>query len=372
MKNESEENKPLILIVDDVPRNLQVLGNILKEEKYQISVATTGEDALEMLQHMHPDLILLDIMLPGIDGYEVCRRLKSDENTCEIPVIFLTAKTDSEDIIKGLKLGAVDYVTKPFNGIELLSRVRTHVELRLSQMRLKELNATKDKFFSIIAHDLKGPIAAVQQSTEFILESYDDFEKQVFFDLLKDLNVSSKNLMRLLQNLLSWARSQTGRIQYHPEEFQLHPLSQNVVELLRQAAKSKEIELINTISKEITVFADEHMVSTIFRNLINNAIKYTDAQGKVILSAEKKTGHILVSVTDTGVGIDPGHIDKLFRIDEQYSTLGTREEKGTGLGLILCKSFIERNSGTIDVKSTPGGGTTFLFTLPVNANAVLS
>lgn len=364
MTAQKDTDKPLILIVDDIPRNLQVLGHILKEENYNISVATTGEAALEMMEHINPDLILLDIMLPGMNGYDVCAKLKGKDETKDIPIIFLTAKTDSDDIIKGLKLGAVDYVTKPFNGIELLTRVRTHVQLRLSQKQLKELNATKDKFFSIIAHDLKGPIAAVQQSTEFIVDSYDDFEKEVFLDLLKDLNVSSKNLMRLLQNLLSWARAQTGRLSYNPEPFQLKHISQNVLELLEQTAKSKEIDLVNDIPDNLTVFADEQMIHTVFRNLVNNAIKYTKPGGCITLSAEQKNKNIMVSVKDTGIGIPTEHIDKLFRIDEEYTTLGTNEERGTGLGLILCKSFIEVNKGQIDVTSELEKGTQFTFTLP--------
>ncbi len=362
---EKENNKPLILIVDDIPRNLQVLGTILKEQDFDVSVATNGESALEMLTHIKPDLILLDVMMPGISGFDVCKQIKGNPQTEEIPIIFLTAKTDSEDIIQGLKLGAVDYVTKPFNGMELLTRVKAHVELKLSRESLKELNATKDKFFSIIAHDLKSPIAAVQQATEFIIDSYDEFDKEIFLDLINDLHHSSKSLMSLLENLLNWAQSQTGHLHFNPVTLTLSKLAQSNFSILQNSANTKNISLEINIPEKLTIYADKNMICTVMRNLVSNAIKYTQ-NGKVTVKAEADENNVIIAVTDTGLGINKKNIDQLFQLDTQLSTTGTNNEKGTGLGLILCKAFIEKHEGTIKAESEVGKGTTFTITLPKN------
>jgi two-component system sensor histidine kinase/response regulator len=157
-KNTAENPKPLIFIVDDVPGNLQVLIHILKQEEYRIAAAGNGHQALDMIPAARPDLVLLDIMMPGMDGYEVCRQLKTNPAAADIPIIFLTAKAETADIVKGFELGAVDYVTKPFNPAELLVRVKTHLELKFSREKLTDLIAARDKFFSIIAHDLRNPV----------------------------------------------------------------------------------------------------------------------------------------------------------------------------------------------------------------------
>jgi two-component system sensor histidine kinase/response regulator len=160
-KNTAENPKPLIFIVDDVPGNLQVLIHILKQEEYRIAAAGNGHQALDMIPAARPDLVLLDVMMPGMDGYEVCRQLKTNPAAADIPIIFLTAKAETEDIVKGFETGAVDYVTKPFNPAELLARVKTHLELKFSREKLTDLIAARDKFFSIIAHDLRNYVTVM-------------------------------------------------------------------------------------------------------------------------------------------------------------------------------------------------------------------
>lgn len=256
-------------------------------------------------------------------------------------------------------------------GVSALSAVITKRKmeeeaLRESEAQLHELNATKDKFFSIIAHDLKSPFNAVIGFSDMLIEqvqnkNYDGIEE--YAEIIRD---SSKRAMDLLANLMEWSRSKTGRMEFNPEIIDIVELINEVTALLSHSAKQKSI----TISKEtpdiVTVFADKAMTCTILRNLISNAIKFTQPEGQVVILVHPKISELIVSVQDSGVGITQENIDKLFRIEVNHSTLGTQNERGTGLGLILCKEFIEKHGGTIWVESEVGKGSKFCFTIPKN------
>lgn len=376
-----KENTPLILIVDDIPKNLQVLSNILNAEGYQISFASNGEQAISVVNTTAPDLILLDIMMPEMDGYEVCEKLKADDKTAHIPIIFLTGKAESEDIVRGLKLGAVDYITKPFNSAELLSRVRTHLELKLSrdaivkynseleeaQKELRLLNASKDKFFSIISHDLRGPFSGFLGLSELLAEEYDDLEKEDISQIAESMNKAAKRLFSFLENLLDWSRSQMGRMDFNPMQLDLFDHVFRIFELYSNTSKEKNIELVSDISRGNYIYSDSNMLSTILRNLISNAIKFTKPGGKIIVQRNDipDSNFAEISVVDSGVGMGEDALSKLFRIDEKYTTVGTAQEAGTGLGLLLCKELVEKNGGSIRVESEIDKGTTFTFTVPL-------
>ena len=214
--NNDDTKESKILIVDDVPKNIQLAGSILQRQDYNIFFANNGETALNLAQTNAFDLILLDIMMPGMDGFEVCEQLKKDPNTREIPVIFLTAKTDTESTIKGFDIGAVDYVTKPFNEKELLARVRTHLELRAARESLREANVTKDKFFSIIAHDMKNPFNALLGLSKLLLNNFDVFDEDKKKYFIQNIYQSSDQGYKLLENLLDWSRMQTGKMVCQP------------------------------------------------------------------------------------------------------------------------------------------------------------
>ncbi len=369
MHNNSKEKqtKPLILIAEDIPKNMEVVCNILKKAGYRIAMAGNGRQALQMVSNVKPDLILLDILMPEMDGFEACRQLKQDPGIKDIPIIFLTAKTDTTDIVNGFKLGAVDYITKPFRGEELLSRVKTHLELKFSREALKELNATKDKFFSIIAHDLRDPLQFLLLSADSLYNDYDSFDETKRKDYIHRFHNNSQQLSALLENLLTWARSQSGSIEIKPGEIDIGALAAETIDLLKGNAQQKDIALSSLIGTGIFAFADKDMIRTVLRNLISNAVKFTPRGGEVKVNASTSTkgDRLEISVTDTGVGINEQDITGLFRIDVKKSTRGTDNEKGTGLGLILCKEFVEKNNGTITVTSTPGKGSCFTFTLPV-------
>jgi len=376
--NRDYEFQSNVLIVDDIAENIQVLGNILDEHDIEFSYASGGKEALEAIAFNKPDLLLLDINMPEMNGFEVCEKLKKEPETKKIPVIFLTARTDREDIVKGLTIGAVDYVTKPFNPQELISRVKTHLELsnsrkmidaqnerlRKAYTDMKETNKTKDKFFSIIAHDLKEPFNTLLGFSELLLKEYDNRAPEENKEMIQHIYNSSIHGFDLLNNLLEWSRSQTGRIEYKPCDFSLTDLVRQNIVSISSAANKKNIDVQNEIKEYIMAFGDQRMINTVVRNLIVNALKFTGSGGEIVLSQKEENEFIIVTVTDTGVGISEKNLSKLFNLTESFSTPGTEKEHGTGLGLILCKEFVEKNGGKIWVESEYGRGSKFSFSIP--------
>lgn len=360
-----------ILIVDDVPKNIQVVANILQPRGYRMAFAQDGKTALRMIGDAPFDLVLLDVMMPGLDGFAVCEELKKDPELREIPVIFLTARSETEDIVKGFEKGAVDYVTKPFNSAELLARVKTHLELKRSREQLaaanselEELNATKDKFFSIIAHDLRNPIQALLLSSELLKANFQRMETRKVESYIEKFSENSNHIADLLENLLTWSRSQRGKIQCLPSQTMVAPVISESLDPLREHASRKNIRLVSQVEADISGFFDRQMVSTVCRNLISNAIKFTPGGGEVTVSADSSGENLEITVSDTGVGIPADKIDGLFSVGAQESSKGTAGEKGTGLGLILCKEFTEKNNGSIRVRSQLDSGSAFTVSLP--------
>lgn len=240
----------------------------------------------------------------------------------------------------------------------------TNEMVKMQNMQLQNLNATKDKFFSIISHDLKGPLNSLTSFSGLLINHTESLSKEEIQMLAKDLDKSVKNLFALLENLLEWSRSQTGNIDLKPEVFDITTMVESNKELLQSQAQGKQIALISNLETGLQVKADKNSVSTVIRNLISNAIKFTPPGGTVSIDVEQREHQVILSVRDTGVGMSADVMDKLFRIDVKHSTKGTADEKGTGLGLILCKDFIEKNGGKIWVKSEINSGSTFSFTLP--------
>ena len=359
-----EGRKFKLLIVDDIPENIQVLGNILRSAGYEVAFTDNGHDAIEKSKIIDFDLILLDIMMPQMDGFEVSRIIKSNPKSQKIPIIFITAKTDSDSIVKGFELGAVDYLTKPFKTPELLARVRTHIMLKYSTEELRKSNAMKDKLFSIIAHDLRGPVGNLGTSLDVLIDNFDYFDKEVLFENLNELKKSASRAYELLQNLLKWSRSQSNTIEFSPLKFKLKKLVDDNIELLSGMSSEKSIRFETSVDGEIFIQADINMLRTILRNLFN-ALKFSFPDSTIFVSAVKKENMVEVSVKDNGVGIEKENMAKLFVPHEHFTTYGTKNEKGTGIGLNLCKDFVERNGGKIYVESEAGKGTKFIFTVPL-------
>lgn len=240
----------------------------------------------------------------------------------------------------------------------------TNTKLIDSENHLKELNITKDRFFSLIAHDLKNPFNALMGFSDLLYNNFEEYTNKESKELIKIIYDSSQNLYKLLDNLLQWSRAQLGSIMYSPELFPLHNIVTDEVEMLKPIAENKEVKITTRIEEFLIVWADKNLVAVIIRNLVNNAIKFSSSNDKILISAIEYDNFVEVSVSDTGVGIDKEDQDKLFRIETSFTSKGTADEKGTGLGLILCKEFVEKNGGKIWVESNKEGGTTFKFTLP--------
>jgi signal transduction histidine kinase len=371
-----------VLIVDDIARNLQVVGNILKDQAIQSYAALSGEQALKILHNTTIDLVLLDISMPEMDGYEVCRQIKKNASLAHIPIIFLTARSQTEDIVQGFECGGVDFITKPFNSAELLQRVKTHLKLKhyedklsLKNTELQSLNATKDKFFSIIAHDLRNPFNTLLTISELLLDKQDAFDEQKRQEFVQMMYDNAKCTYALIENLLLWSRSQRNKVVYNPEVIEVNPLLNECVMLIKHtAADVKNITVIlDDIDDSLQVIADYEMLSTVVRNLLSNAVKFTYPQGNIHIGAQvSEQEKVLFYVKDTGIGINPNQQQKLFKIENTYSHLGTQEEKGTGLGLILCKEFIEKNNGQIWVESIENQGSIFYFSLEMGFDEIES
>jgi len=370
---------PTILIADDNPTNLNVLFEYLSAQGYRILVAEDGAGAIEQAQYGQPDLILLDVMMPGLDGFETCEKLKESPQTRDIPVIFMTAISETAYILKAFSVGGVDYITKPLQREEVLVRVKNHISMRVLQRELKteiavrqkaeeELritNAGKDVFFSILAHDLKNPIGGLLGLSEALVEILSADADETVRDVAMDILTTSRQVGDLLLDLLSWAQMQLGKLEPVPQRVSILKEIEIALALVGVNARAKKIEIINEVGEPIEVYCDIRMTDTVLRNLLGNAVKFTPEEGTIRISVEKKEQELVVIVADTGNGIPAELLPGLFRLGENKTTFGTAGEKGTGLGLPLSRDMVEKNGGRIWVDSTVGEGSRFHFTVPL-------
>lgn len=361
-----------ILAVDDNEMNLILMKSIFKYQEYQVYYANCGELAIDMARKLRPDMILLDVIMPDINGFEVCRILKEDDSFKEIPVIFITAADEIESIVNGFEVGGVDYITKPFRKEEILLRIKTHFELKLTRDQLNattkslhELSKVKDRLFSIIGHDLRSPIGNVKMVLEFLSKgiidpSKGDQYKKTISDLLK----TTDEVFLLLENLLAWSVSESDDLKIVAENVQLRDVVAGMVNLFQIAISDKSISLEINIDNEHVVFADLNMLKTVIRNLFSNAIKFTPSEGKIAFDSWNEGGFIKIGVSDTGMGMPQKVVERFLGANSDYSVTDPKQESASGLGLKLCKDFIEKNGGKIWIESAPQMGTRVFFTLP--------
>ncbi|MBA4405883.1 hypothetical protein C0389_01280 [bacterium] len=248
--------------------------------------------------------------------------------------------------------------------IDITERKNAEDKFQKMNEELKELNSTKDKFFSIVAHDLKSPFQGLLGYSQILSEEYETLSEEEKKEFINNINELSRNTHELLDNLLVWSRIQTGKIIFNPDVFNLHNKLAPTISLLTQTAKNKNITVDNMIDRKTFVNADINMLSTILRNLIANAIKFTNPEGRIVISSKRLEKFVEVSVIDNGVGIPKENLDNLFKIGQNISTKGTADEEGTGLGLILCKEMIQMHGGKIWAESEVGKGCQFSFSIP--------
>jgi two-component system, sensor histidine kinase and response regulator len=350
----------VVLVVDDVDRNLKSIGSILSDQRYEVLFAKSGREALDQIAIRLPDLVLLDLMMPGMDGLEVCQRLKTNPLTMDIPVIFLTAAHEMELAVKALEQGAVDFVTKPFHAPELLARVRTQVELKHTRDELHKIIAEKNDLMGAVAHDLKNPLGALRFSA---LMLRDPLPPATHRELVDGLIESCDGMLAFIQERLerSASESQAGKLKIEPiglEEVLTRIVQQN---LPAAHAKQSVIDLAVPKDAPATVLADYYGLCQVLDNLVSNALKFSPSGSRVTLQVEQPPGEqdLIVSVADEGPGLTDEDRTHLFEPYRRLSAKPTAGESSTGLGLTIARRLMERMGGTVGCDSTPGRGARF-------------
>lgn len=373
MNMEINPSEYKILIVDDVMSNVLLLKVLLTNEKFAIATASNGRQALEQVEKENPDLVLLDVMMPDMSGFEVAQHLKSNPNTADIPIIFLTALNSTADIVKGFQVGANDFISKPFNKEELIIRVTHQISLvaakRLILSKTEELQRTiagRDELYSVIAHDLRSPMGSIKMVLNMLILNLPS-EKigAEMYELLTMANQTTEDVFSLLDNLLKWTKSQIGKLNVVYQDVDLVEVTDGVIEIFSMVASLKKIRIHEMKPEKMMVNADIDMLKTVVRNLLSNAIKFSKENSEVLVKMEEVDGMAVVSVQDYGCGISEEGQKKLLHTDTHFSTFGTNNEEGSGLGLLLCKDFVVKNGGKLWFTSKEGEGSIFSFSIPV-------
>lgn len=356
-----------ILAVDDTAANLQLLTGMLKERGYRVRPVTSGEMALRAIEAQLPDLILLDITMPGMDGFEVCRRIKANSAWADIPVLFISALNDTEDKVKAFQVGGVDYVSKPFQFEEVNSRVHTHLELQRQKRELKknfvalqELEHLRDSLTHMIVHDMRSPLTAVQLSLEMIDSQMAPDDKDTH-TILTGAQQSIYQLLELVSGMLDVSRMEAGKMELHRKMTDIVALAQDAVQVLRPLALGKQLFCNST--EPVPAQVDPDLIRRVISNLLSNALKFTLPGGKVSVTVLRAGNNARVEVKDSGSGIAPEHHQLIF---EKFGQVGQRTRVvGSGLGLTFAKMAIDAHRGEIGVISALGQGSTFWFQIPV-------
>lgn len=369
-----DKQQDTLLIVDDTPENIGVLFDCLADHNFKIFVAENGSDALEIAKEKLPDLILLDILMPGIDGFETCRQLKNIPQTQDIPVIFMTALSETSDKVKGFQLGAVDYVTKPFQQEEVLARINTHLTIRQLQNQLQvqneqliKLNQEKNEFLGIAAHDIKNPLTAIQSAAEVIELDYETMSKNDMVKQAKRISVTTRQLFTLIDNLLDINAIESGKFNISPSSIDIFPTLQSLVMRYSNRAKSKDIAVhFQSPEKQYHAFVDGNTIIQVLDNLISNAVKYSPYGKQVDIRVTESEKFIRCEIQDEGPGLSDSEQQKLFHKFSKLSTKPTGGEHSTGLGLFIVKKLVEAMNGKVWCESELGKGTTFFVDFPVS------
>ena len=382
--NYSKENKDFrILIVDDVPKNIQVLGNILMAENYQLSYSQNGKEALAAVKQNDFDLILLDIMMPVVDGYEVCRQLKSDSKTKDIPIIFLTAKVEKESVVKGLKLGAVDYVTKPFYAEELLARVRTHLSLKDKTEQLQSINVileqkvaertaqlkeaneklstlekAKSDFLTIISHEIRTPLNGISGFADILLDSLASTEHEEF---IKYLKISSDRLVRFSEIALLITQLNAEKYTFEMIPMNVEKIISSALEEVQEKLGLANIKIEKDFTKDINIITNHNLIQKSLVNILENSIVYSPENGQIFINTSTDNGTINIEICDQGPGFSEEALSKLF---EYFSTDDIMHSEGLGLGLAAVKLVMDSHSGSISAKNRGEGGAQVCLTFP--------
>lgn len=372
-----QDYEPIILVVDDTEDNLDLLEFALKRKPVKMLRATSGQECLVIAEQRKPDIILLDIQMPEMDGFETLKRLRANPATTKIPVVFLTAqRKDAESIAAGLALGAEQYLTKPIDTDELLVRTKMLIQLKRAEA---ELEQTKSDFMAMLVHDLRSPLIGVKSVIELLQDSgkgsplNDDH-----FELLESAHSSAKKLLELISDFLDFSKYETGNITFDRGSTSVRRFIDPVLSQMDIQFKQRNVKITSNLPSQLPdVYVDAAKTEQVLMNFLSNALKFTKSGGSIEVTAEpisvdvmtaeglKPKGFVRVSVIDNGVGIAPEELPTLFERYKQASSAKIIKAKGTGLGLVICRRIVEAQGGRVTAESEPGKRTTFSFTLPV-------
>ncbi|MDM8548111.1 response regulator [Candidatus Venteria ishoeyi] len=379
----STSSKSNILVVDDTPANLNLLGAILKNEGYVVRKLPCGQLALNAIATEPPDLILLDVKMPSMDGYEVCKKLQADPAVRDIPVIFISALQETTDKIQAFSAGGTDYITKPFQAEEVLARVATHLRIHHLQQALlqakeqaeqaqeqaESANRAKSAFLANMSHELRTPLNAIQGFTQILLRDSDLSSDK--YQKLQSIQRGSDYLLTLINDILDLAKIEAGRFELFPEVWDTHEFFKELTAMFRIRAEQKEIAFQykhhNSLPKSL--YSDDKRLRQIVMNLVGNAIKFTE-QGCVTLTAKMIENQLTLEISDTGIGIPAEKVVEIFKPFQQTGSTAHKRQ-GTGLGLAITQKLINNMAGEIKLESTPGKGSCFHIKVPVEPVSTL-
>lgn len=367
-----DTRQPVILVVDDTPANLQLISEIFSGRGYEIRAALSGRLALQSARQSPPDLILLDVNMPDVDGYEVCRQLKADTSLRDIPIIFISALQESASIVKAFTVGGIDYITKPFQVSEVLARVQTHLQLRRQQQELQEnhkqlqmLEDLRDNLVHMIVHDLRNPLWNVHSNLQLILGMKDEVAPAKTIEYTEDALQSAQQLMVMINSILDVSKMESGLIPLTLAPCDLEAMINECIQKASSLKQSRVIDL-TVLQGPTVVLADPGLLTRILYNLLSNALHYTsDEAGEIHFSLASDGTIARVTVLDNGQGIPPEYHEKIFEKFFQVESTLSGQRHSTGMGLTFCQLAVEAHGGRIGLQSAENEGSLFWFELPV-------
>ena len=360
--------------MDDDRLNIRIISGILKPEGYHLAQAESGEQALKVCDEFHPNIVLLDVVMPGIDGFETCRAMKQKYGGNCPPIIFITAKNDSDDVVEGLNAGGVDYLPKPFQAKEVLARLRTHLKNQLLSEQQKTLvaqlskaNAAKNRFLGMAAHDLRNPLASIRGMAEFLRDGTVGQLTPDQHELIEIIHTASQSMLEMVNELLDVATIESGELKIHPSQHDLSELIEKCIILRNIDATKKKTHIAFTAGGDGPYPSiDAAKIQQVVDNLLSNAVKYSPAGSTITVDVFKDTNVCGFSVKDQGPGIPENERHKLFKDFSQLTARPTGGENSTGLGLAICRKIVEAHQGTIVAENLPGCGCAFRVTIPLS------
>lgn len=351
-----------LLVVDDNEMNRDMLSRRLKREGYTVQVAEDGYQALDMIRSQRFDLVLLDIMMPGMSGFEMLPMIRETYSLVDLPIIMATAKDESEDIVEGLRLGANDYVTKPIDFPVLLARVQIH-------LKLKELAQLKDEFIRIASHDLKNPLSTVLMSAHIVRDKVPPgtVMPEQIHNMLGFIIRRGDEMQRIIRDFLDFQAMQDGSLSLELSPINLNDIAKQIIESNADYATSKEINLMSELDSALPeIRADSARLSQVAQNLVGNAIKFSPKGTVAVVRTRKSDNTVVLEICDSGPGLTEEDLSKAFTKYAKLSNKPTGGETSSGLGLAICKQMIDLHRGKIGVFNNPERGATFWFSIPLS------